>query len=189
MNTLPDSYTLDDLTNQAIIPSRLLALIAPHAASQAMLTLAARLAQRGPLRVLDGGNRFNAYIVARALRRSSQDDPVQALERIRVARAFTCYQMKAMLEGTPPLAIPTLVIDLLDTFYDESEPLPERRRLAQSCAAHLRRLSQAAPVVVSLRPPPPPQSDPTGLLDILREAADMAWLQEAAPPASALRLL
>ena len=37
--------------------------------SRLLLDLAASLAQRGPLTVLDGGNCFNIYTVAQALRR------------------------------------------------------------------------------------------------------------------------
>lgn len=178
MNALPEP-----------LPGRLLVLLAPHAASQAMLAFATHLARRGPLRILDGGNRFNAYTVARALRRAGAGDLTQALGRIQVARAFTCYQMAAMLEKTPADAVPTLALDLLSTFYDESASLDERRRLAHACMQHLRRLSQHACVVASLRPPRPPQTDPTGLLDIVQAAADQVWFQEVAPPISPLKLL
>ena len=143
-----------------------------------MLTFAARLAVHAPLRVLDGGNRFNAREVARLLRSQNAPDVYAALERIRVARAFTCYQMLALLEQTPPGPHPTLVIDLLDTFYDESAPLDERRRLIESCLALLRDLSIQAPVAASVRPPPPSQLDPTGLLEIVQQAADSLWFQE-----------
>jgi len=150
----------------------LLVIAGPHAVSQYMLSLAAWLAQRGPLRVLDGGNRFNAYTVARELRRAGTLDQTQALSRIRVARAFTCHQVLSLLENTPRHSTPTLVIDLLDTFYDESVNLEERRRLAHKCAGHLRRLSQFATVAVSVRPPRPPRTDPTGILEIIQDAAD-----------------
>jgi hypothetical protein len=188
MNAFLDLLPRGDLLVQGEAASRFLVLLAPHAASQAMLAFAARLAQRGPVCVLDGGNRFNAYHVARILRSLGQEDLAQALGRIQVARGFTCYQMTALVEETPSQGVPTLVIDLLDTFYDESASLPERRRLAQRCAARLRRLSQQAPVVVSLRPPPPPHSDPSGLLDIIQEAADLTWLQEAPALVEAPRL-
>jgi hypothetical protein len=161
---------------------RLLVLAAAHAASESMLTLAAHLALRGPLRVLDAGNRFNAYIVARAVRRRSEKNLAETLKRIQVARAFTCHQVVALLEETQAQALPTLVIDLLDTFYDESVSLEERTRLARRCVTNLHRLSQQAVVVVSLRPPRPPKKDPTGLLDIIQDAADQFWFQEVSQP-------
>ena len=158
----------------------LLVLVAPRAGGDLMLDLSARLAQDGMLRVLDGGNRFNAYRVSRALVRLNhgQAGLAPALARIQVARAFTCYQMAAMLEQAPSGAIPTLVIDFLDTFYDQGVPLPERRRLLHGCLGHLRRLRRTAAVVASLRPPPPPHDDPTGLLDMVRQAADSIWSPE-----------
>jgi hypothetical protein len=167
------------------LPGRVLVLAAAHAAGASMLELAARLAQRGPLCVLDGGNRFNAYIVARRLRRlyaagsaAGQMDLPQVLGRIRVARAFTCYQMTAMLEQAPESASPVLVVDFLNTFYDESVPLAERRRLLEICLGHLERLSQPAAVVVSLRPPRPPLKDPTGFLESVLAAADLVWFPD-----------
>jgi hypothetical protein len=177
MQTLPD-----------LLPGRFLALLAPHAASEAMLALAARLARRGPLQVIDGGNRFNAYHVARLLRGLSGDGLAAALGRIYVARAFTCYQIAALLEQTIPGAVPLLVIDLLDTFYDQSVPLFERRRLLGGCVERLRLLSQGTVVVASLRPPRPPQTDPTGLLQTVQAAADQVWFQEEEPPSLSPRL-
>ena len=43
------------------IPGDLVLVIAPQAGGQIMLDLIAHLACRGPLRILDGGNRFDAY--------------------------------------------------------------------------------------------------------------------------------
>lgn len=177
------------LSRHGLLDRRLLVIAGPHAVSEYMLTLSARLARRGPLRVLDGGNRFNAYIVARALRRLSSENQTQALSRIRVARAFTCHQVLSLLENTSPEAIPTLGIDLLDTFYDESVNLAERRRLAVKCAGHLRRLSQQAIVVVSIRPPRPPRADPTGILQIIQESADQFLFHESPVDKPTLRLL
>lgn len=160
----------------------LLVLTAPHAAAAAMLAFAAQLAlSYEQVRVLDGGNRFNSYKAAAALRGLGAENLSQALQRIQVARAFTCYQVAALLEKTPELPAPTLVLDLLDTFFDESAPLDERLRLAQECAGRLRQLSQQAPVIASLRPPPPGQPDPTGLLEIIQQAADLQWSPYEAP--------
>lgn len=166
------------LSEEQISSQGLIVVLAPHAARAHMLALAARLARRGALQVLDAGNRFNAYEVARFLRSGGADGFQEALERIRVARAFTPFQMLALLQATPGGSIPSLVLDLLSTFYDESLPHAERRRQLVLCTAELRRLSQAAPVVVSVRPPPPPEPDPQGLVDIVQQAADQVLLFE-----------
>jgi hypothetical protein len=178
MNTLYDLLPQDALTHRFQPPFPLTILVAPFAASRTMLAFAARLALYTQLHVLDGGNRFNAREVARLLRHLNAPDLYQALDSIQVRRAFTCYQMTALLEDTPPSSQPSLVIDLLDTFYDESAPLPERRSLAERCIQQLRNLSGLAPTVASVRPPQPSHADPTGLLEIVQNAADQLWFPE-----------
>jgi hypothetical protein len=126
--------------------------------------------------------------VAHAVRRLSSENLAQTLAHIHVARAFTCYQMAALLAGAPAGHAPTLVLDFLDTFYDESAAYAERRWLLEACVEHLRRLSHTAAVVVSIRPPPPPQEDPTGLLQIVQRAADQVWFHPETRPASQPRL-
>jgi hypothetical protein len=165
MQTLPEVQT-----------RQLLLIVAPQrvAAWDTMLEIVTRLACRGPLRVLDGGNQFNAYPLARALRRRSADlDAI--LARIRLARVFTCYQMETLLLAASPTPEPTIALDFLATFLDESVALAERHRLLAVCARHLRRLSRTAPVVVSARSAggaEGQQAERAGLLAILREAAD-----------------
>ena len=162
------------------LTNRLMALTAPHAASKLMLELAARLSLNGELRVLDGGNRFNVYPVARAARRHTHD-LAGALARIRLARAFTCYQMLAMLAETPADGLPVLVIDLLATFYDDNVRLAESERLLGQCIPHLQRLSQCAPVVVGAKPPAPLCADKIVLAEALQSASGAAWQLESLP--------
>jgi len=114
--------------------------------------LAADLALRGPLTVLDGGNRFQPYRVARLLRQQTVDIN-RAAKHLFIRRAFTCYQVLAMLEGAPALCQPYLVLDLLATFYDEHVRAPEASRLLDLCLRELERLCRLAPVVISLAPP------------------------------------
>ena len=66
-----------------------------------------------------GGIPFEDYRLARAIRRQTHAVGA-ALERLQVARAFTCYQMAALLAHAPAGTNPTLVFDLTATFYDES---------------------------------------------------------------------
>lgn len=156
-------------------------VIGPHAVQVQMLDLAARLAVSGPLRVFDCGNRFNVYPVARAIR-SRTAGLREALERIHLARAFTCYQVLALLEEAPGEGVTTLVLDLLSTFYDGDVKLPEVQRLLRRSLLQLGRLSRAAPLIVSAQPPKPiVYAERIGLLESLREAAQVLWEADATP--------
>ncbi len=124
-------------------------------------------AQAG-IRVLDGGNRFNAYTVA---------------------RAFTCYQVLALLKSTAASPAPFFVLDLLRTFYDESVPAGERKRLLRACIAQLHRLEQAAGGLVSVHPPALASPSAVELLRLLQGAARATYfVQTAPPPPEPLRL-
>ncbi|MCP4418015.1 MAG: hypothetical protein GY805_15440, partial [Chloroflexi bacterium] len=92
-------------------------VIGSHAERMQMLELSAVLALRGSVRVLDGGNSYDALYVARYIRRHTVRLD-EALKRISVARAFTCYQMVTLLQQTAVFPSPTLVLDLLTTFGD-----------------------------------------------------------------------
>jgi len=156
------------------LSNQLLLVVAPHAARQSSLLLAARIAARGPLTVLDGGNQFNAYPVARAIRRLTPDLSL-ALERIRLSRAFTCYQLAALLAETLPNGSPVMALDFLATFYDQDVQLPEAGRLLQVCIRDLQRLSRSAPVIATARPPSTACAERWPLLDTLRAAASEVW--------------
>jgi len=159
-------------------------LVGPRSLNATMLTAIARLGQRQAIRVLDGGNRFNAY----GLTRLAAGRP-EVLERITVARAFTCYQVLALLESTPATQHPFAVLDLLNTFYDESVQAGERKRLLHSCILHLHRLERAAGGVVSVHPPAVPSQTAIELLGMLQQATPQAYfIQTAPPPPEPLRL-
>ena len=114
-----------------------------YAASRALL--------RGvPIALVDGTNRFDLYAVADVARRlgNRRATPEDLLRRIFVSRAFTCYQMEAVVTERLPrfLArekIPVAVIfGLLDTFYDEQAPLFEVRAGLRRVMASLRQLKR-----------------------------------------------
>jgi hypothetical protein len=166
------------------MPTGWILLVGPRSLNTAMLTAVARLGESGSLRVLDGGNRFNAYMVARLARGRAE-----VLDRIMIARAFTCYQVLSLLESTPATQAPFVVLDLLNTFYDESVQAGERKRLLRACLPHLHRLETAAGGAVSVHPPAVPSQAAIELLCMLQAAtADTYFVQPAAPPSAPLRL-
>lgn len=139
-------------------------LVGPRNLNGTLLEAIAKLGKIGPVRVLDGGNRFAAYKVARAAR--GQPD---ILNNITVARAFTCYQVLSLLESTPSIPNPFVVLDMLSTFYDESVKAGERKRLLYSCIVHLKRLVRNAGGVVSIHPPAVPSQTATELLTMVQD--------------------
>ncbi|OGO21198.1 MAG: hypothetical protein A2Z14_07880 [Chloroflexi bacterium RBG_16_48_8] len=150
-----------------------------------LMALTALAAQGHPLRVFDGGNRFNGYFVARMARRfmgsavKEPIDPHAILNRIRLSRAFTCFQMADLIENTPVSPEPLFILDLLNTFYDESVPLRDTKRLLSITIAHLKRLASTGPVIVGTREPRALVKERWTLLDQLQLAADNAWLLRA----------
>ncbi len=120
------------------------------------------------LYLVDGANAFDAYGLARLITRQGQD-PHLILKRIHVSRAFTCYQLAERIatltpcpspwqkeeerDGEPPPAL--YLLGLLDTFYDESVPLVEARRLLDQVLAQLCqwRARGALVIIVTKLPP------------------------------------
>jgi hypothetical protein len=135
-------------------PNRLIVLCTPSAAREQVAALTAELALCGSVTVLDGGNRFPAYQTMRMLRRRTPNI-LPTARRIFLRRAFTCHQMLVLLESTPALHQPYIILDLLATFHDENVPDEEVSRLLDRCLAQIDRLRLEAPVIVSLTHPHP----------------------------------
>lgn len=183
MNQLPELLT-----------QQLYLIAAQRGSDTALTSLVARLALQGGVQVLDGGNRLRPYLCGRELARllysARPPDAAslpQALERIQVARAFTCYQVVSLLSQAPARPFPTLVLDLLSTFYDESVSMPEARRLLASCISQLLRLSAYAPVVVSVGPlPAKAPQERAVFLKVVEAAAQAVWVLQdpTSPPSS-----
>lgn len=166
-------------------PGRILLVTAPITALEPLFEMAARLALQGPLFVVDGGNTFQGYPLARALRRRV-DDPTPILARITLSRVFTCYQMEALLCGASLAAPeagsrPILVLDLLATFYDQGVRIADRRRLLALCLQRLCALSRSAPVIVWARQRSVIPAEAVNFLDAVRAAVHAAAGQVWAP--------
>lgn len=157
------------------LSNELLVVFGPHAGGGRMLDLAARLSLRGPLYMLDCGNRSNMYHVARELR-GLTGDPAGMLKNIRLSRAFTCFQVYALLEKLVPEAgVPVLVVDLLSTFMDESVQAAESALIFSRTLDCIERTSRVAPVVVSAKPLLSISSPRLALLAELKRRATHIW--------------
>jgi hypothetical protein len=135
-----------------LIPGRLHLFVAPRPIGYRLLNACiARMALAEPICVLDGGNGFDVHSIARGLRAQTAELDA-AMQRITIARAFTCYQVVALLAQQPLGSRPVLVLDLLATFHDENVPRPERLRLLDQALGNLVVLSRLAPVAISVSP-------------------------------------
>jgi hypothetical protein len=167
-------------------PGHINLVITPYISGEAIFDLAARLALAGGLEVLDGGNTFNAYRAARALR-GLDARAARALEATRLARAFTCYQVAAVLEemaAAPRPGLPLLVLDFLATFGDQSVALRERRRLLTLCLARLEQIASHRPVGVWVRKRTVAPVETLEFLARLERAAGQIWQLEQAATAA-----
>jgi hypothetical protein len=182
--TLNHSRNMDD--SLQLFPRQLHLVLAPHRAQRQMMTvLTARLALTNRVRLVDAGNCFDGYGLARQLRQRTSSWQA-ALDRVSVARAFTCYQVETLLTESVADFSPVLVLNLLDTFYDENVKLSERMRLLEVSLSELRRLCRSASVAVSASLPN--RNQPGELLEILAGAAGQVWNFEEPQPTEPLRL-
>jgi len=155
---------------------KLIAVYAPDAAGTESMTLIAELGLRGVVTILDGGNRYQPYQVATFLRRKTVDIS-SAANRLFSRRAFTCYEMNTLIGSTPSLNHPCLILDLLNTFYDDHVSIHEAGRLLKSCLGQIQRLVLSGPVVLTLAPPL--TDERAFLLEQVRAQADEVMIKEA----------
>lgn len=157
------------------LSNELIVVYGVHAGAEKLLDLTARLALRGQVFLLDCGNRSNMYRVARSLRPITRD-PAAALKNIRLSRAFTCYQVFALLGKVQLTAgVPVLILDFLSTFLDESVHADESAFLFKKTLERASFIAQFAPVVVSVKPLLSISAERAVLLDILRSQAAQYW--------------
>jgi hypothetical protein len=182
-------------------PGQILLVVTPYIGGEVIFDLAARLAIANiphfALEVLDGGNTYNAYRTARALRRRCADHPhtpqaplLRALQATRLARAFTCYQVAAMLEemaAHPRPTLPLLILDMLATFGDESVALNERRRLLRLSLQFLGQIAVHRPVAIWARKRVVAPIETLEFLARLERAAGRVWQLEPPPSATPLQ--
>ncbi len=139
-----------------ILPSlqkgKLIVAYSPNAAADQLSLLLAELSLRGELTVVDGGHRLRAYRITYLLAQRTKDISA-ASKHFHIRLASTCYQMQAVLKGTPALSQPYILLDLLSTFYDDHVHASEASRLLASCLDEINRLRRTAPVLITLAPP------------------------------------
>jgi hypothetical protein len=144
-------------------PGKLYCLHGAGSVFRISLAAAAHVLLNGmPVTLVDGTNRFDAYYLAEFARKHAgirrdgrRITPADLLDNIFISRAFTCYQMEAVITERLPAFVRksgspvVIVFGLLDTFYDEQAPLFEVRAGLRRVIDALRAL-RAAHVAVLL---------------------------------------
>ncbi len=141
-----------------------------------LLEVITQLALQAHIRVIVGGNRFDAHQLARIIRRHTVHVD-QTLERIHLARPFTCYQVLTLLEQ-PQATTPLVVLDMLSTFYDDNISKADSIRLVRTAVTHMCQFGELVPILVTLRPPPTPERQE--LTELIQDAADYVYIYD--PP-------
>src|SRR2546428_5338052 len=123
----------------------------------------------GTILWMEAANQFDLYAFAEAAKRWG-DPPETLLKRLRIARAFTIYQLGALATDGLERALRqypdavTVVSEPLALAWDAEVPLAEARRVLRTLAAGLQRVRQqghrlpppAPPSPAALPPPRPP---------------------------------
>ena len=157
---LPSSPALFPWLARRFAPGEATLWVGPRPAVEPILELlyAGNAAAHGRVSLLEGANRFHPYRIGE-LGRSLGVDATETLRRIRLARAFTAYQMVALVDGWAAEARrhpPTLLIghDLPALFADDEVPAEERtallRHIAHALAPLLREVR--VPLLLTLGP-------------------------------------
>lgn len=127
--------------------------------------------------VLDGANSFNAYVVAKLARQWGYA-PEAILERIKLSRAFTCYQMKELVTRRlasalgSPQGTAIFCLGLLETFYDEDVKIVDAVRMIKMISATFTTLAQRGyTILITAREPQAEQKDRVVLLNLLKASA------------------
>jgi hypothetical protein len=136
MNT-PVPYTQLMQQFKSAPPGKLYCLHGTGGVFRISLAAAAHVLLSGmPVTLVDGTNRFDVYYLAEFARKHAgvhpdgrTITPESLLDNIFISRAFTCYQMEAVITERLPVFVrqrgsPVVIIfGLLDTFYDDQAPL------------------------------------------------------------------
>ncbi len=145
MDTLPDLATHSlTLVSQ---PARLRLIEIMGRQSEGITELFASMAMRGPFYAIAGGEWVPTYALVQSIRRRTTEVK-EVLDRVRLGRPFTCYQVLDLLEGVRPERDPILVLDFLHHFYNPDIQPGVRKRVLEQCCRQLQRLAISRPLLV-----------------------------------------
>src|SRR2546427_2215999 len=145
----------------------------PAVRALAMDLAAATILTEGTVLWVEAANRFDLYAFAEAAKRWG-DPPETLLKRLRIARAFTIYQLGALATDGLERALRrypdavTVVSEPLALAWDAEVPVAEARRVLRRLVAGLQRVRQQGHRLLLTAPHspaalPPPRRPPDGV--------------------------
>jgi len=144
------SVRMNELINLTIDVTEkrgLVLILTRDRARKSKTDLIANLILNGPLFVVSGDEWLPSFVLPRMVR-GHTTGVREILNRLRTARASTCYRLFDSLANTVSRGEPILVMDFLHTFYDADIPLQVRLFKLRECCRELRRLAFYRPVIV-----------------------------------------
>lgn len=167
-------------------PGELWLLVAPFRILGLEHFVIPRLALRGPVHILVGGQGYDVDGILRNLRKLTPE--VAPRGNIRQRRAPTAFQMRALLKKTPATHHPLIILNFLVHYFDEDEQFWKSRYLFEDSIAELQRLSRMGAVVVTVRSPLGRETKYLQVLNRLREMTDRVIEFVPAPTSQQMRL-
>jgi hypothetical protein len=136
--------------------------------------------------VLDGANRFDPYMASSFARRALIP-PERLLRRIRIARAFTCYQMATLMgerlvsllrqeeEAAPRQKPWVIVLGPTTTFFDKDVPEREVRPLFERSLKSVEEMAMGGIPFFLFQPSVSPDSKRAYLTRRLFQFSNLVW--------------
>ena len=150
-------------------------MVGSHSTRPTVLRMISRLADMGPVRVVDGGFMYNPFIV-----QAGTHGGMKAMNQITVHRAFSCREMLTALESFDPGSAPFVILDFLNTFFYFFEALEERKSLLRLCLEQLNRFEQTCSGLVSVHVPSILSQTESELLEMVTRACNDTYHMEMA---------
>ena len=127
-------------------PGKMAGIFGENACTLALRALTAPLLAGEPVVAVDGGNRFDPYVISRTAS-ALGGDARAALSHIYLSRAFTCHQLERLLSErlAPELSRRrsriALVLGLHESFRDADVPYKEACALFRKSVSALKKIS------------------------------------------------
>lgn len=121
------------------------------------LDMLIQVSLREPVWVLDAGNRFQAFDLARACRRHTVNLE-STLRRIQIARAFTPYHLRTLAQKMRTVPETLFLLDCLAPFGADIAPYQEQARLLNNILQALLKGPPGRWVVITAPEPDPQDS-------------------------------